>query len=95
MPIQDFGNDSKNGINECDVITNIADPSRLSSGYPLKKIQENNEAEIMQVVLEEAWSSYVPEIIVELSSENSEDLESNIARILEWITQWTKNQQAG
>jgi len=95
VSIQNFGNASKNGINECRIITNIAaDSARLSRGYPLKKIQENNEAEIMQVVLEEARSSYVPEIIVELSSENSEDLDSNITRILEWITQWTKNQEA-
>ena len=61
----------------------------------MKKIQENNEAEIMQVVLEEARSSYVPDIIVELSSENSEDLDSNVARILEWIAQsWIKSQEA-
>ncbi|KAF8203695.1 AAA domain-containing protein [Pholiota molesta] len=53
-------------------------------GYPLKKIQENNEAEIMQVVLEEARSSYTPEII----------LESNVARIVDWINSWLKNQES-
>jgi adenylate kinase len=47
----------------------------------------------MQVILEEARSSYVPEIIVELSSEHSQDLDSNVARILEWITEWTKTQE--
>ena len=60
----------------------------IHSGYPLKKIQENNEAEIMQVVLEEARSSYPAEIVVELRSESTEDLEANIARIVEWITTW-------
>jgi len=60
--------------------------------YPLKKIQENNEAEIMQVVLEEARSSYPAEIIVELQSERMEQLEANVARIVEWITSWLKNQ---
>ncbi|KAF5377671.1 hypothetical protein D9615_005277 [Tricholomella constricta] len=59
-------------------------------GYPLKKIQENNEAEIMQVVLEEARSSYPAEIVVELSSESMEDLEANVARIVEWIEIWRK-----
>ncbi|KAK2461806.1 hypothetical protein APHAL10511_006269 [Amanita phalloides] len=54
-------------------------------GYPLKKIQENNEAEIMQVVLEEARSSYPAEIVVELKSEQIEDLESNVSRIVDWI----------
>lgn len=63
-------------------------------GYSLKKIQENNEAEIMQIVLEEARSSYAPEIVVELESENMENLESNVARIGEWIATWLKNQES-
>jgi len=64
----------------------------VSRNYPLKKIQENNEAEIMQVVLDEARSSYPEEIVVELKSESTEDLESNIARMVEWIQQWRQNQ---
>ncbi|KAJ3776959.1 P-loop containing nucleoside triphosphate hydrolase protein [Lentinula raphanica] len=58
--------------------------------YPLKKIQENNEAEIMQVVLEEARASYPPEIVVELKSESTEDLEANVVRIVDWIQAWRK-----
>ncbi|KAF7306739.1 Adenylate kinase isoenzyme 6-like protein [Mycena indigotica] len=56
--------------------------------YPLKKIQENNEAEIMEVVLDEARSSYPSEIVVELKSESMEDLQANVARIVEWIANW-------
>lgn len=59
--------------------------------YPLKKIQENNEAEIMQVVLEEARSSYPAEIVVELKSEGLDDLETNVARLVEWVEAWCKN----
>ncbi|KAJ6627129.1 P-loop containing nucleoside triphosphate hydrolase protein [Mycena sp. CBHHK59/15] len=58
--------------------------------YPLKKIEENNEAEIMQVVLEEARASYPPEIVVELRSESMQDLEANVARVVEWISVWKK-----
>ena len=61
--------------------------------YPLKKIQENNEAEIMQVVLEEARSSYPSEIVVELESQDMEQLEANVTRIVEWITIWLRNQE--
>ncbi|KAI0639285.1 P-loop containing nucleoside triphosphate hydrolase protein [Trametes polyzona] len=64
-------------------------------GYPLKKIQENNEAEIMDVVIEEARSSYAPEIVVELQSEGTEDLESNVARIVQWIEAWKKDHASG
>ncbi|KAI0932353.1 hypothetical protein AcW2_001007 [Taiwanofungus camphoratus] len=60
-------------------------------GYPRKKIQENNEAEIMEVVLDEARSSYAPEIVVELRSEGTEDLESNVARIVQWIEAWRRD----
>ncbi|KAI0348653.1 P-loop containing nucleoside triphosphate hydrolase protein [Trametopsis cervina] len=61
--------------------------------YPLKKIQENNEAEIMEVVLDEARSSYPAEVVVELKSEGTEDLEANVARIIEWIQAWTQDRQ--
>ena len=59
----------------------------------MKKIQENNEAEIMEVVLDEARSSYPQEIVVELRSEETEDLESNIARVVQWIEAWKKDRE--
>ncbi|KAF7966945.1 hypothetical protein HWV62_36362 [Athelia sp. TMB] len=59
-------------------------------GYPLKKIQENNEAEIMQVVVDEARSSYPEEIVVELQSEGMDDLQANVKRIIDWIETWRK-----
>lgn len=46
----------------------------------------------MQVVLEEARSSYPAEIIVELQSDSMEQLEDNVARIVDWIRLWLKNQ---
>jgi adenylate kinase len=57
----------------------------------MKKIQENNTAEIMEVVLDEARSSYPPEIVVELKSESTDDLNANIARLVEWVTSFTRN----
>ncbi|KAF9229452.1 P-loop containing nucleoside triphosphate hydrolase protein [Gyrodon lividus] len=57
-------------------------------GYSLKKIQENNEAEIMGVISEEARESYQPETVVELESNSTEDLQENIGRMVTWINQW-------
>lgn len=45
----------------------------------------------MEVVLEEARSSYPSDIVVELQSEGMDDLECNIARIVEWIKAWRKD----
>lgn len=47
----------------------------------------------MEVVLDEARSSYPPEIVVELQSEGTEDLEANVARIVQWIQTWTQDRQ--
>lgn len=62
-------------------------------GYSMNKIQENNEAEIMQVVLDEAHESYDEEIVVELSSESVEDIDSNVERIVQWINSWKRSNQ--
>lgn len=46
----------------------------------------------MNVVLEEAREAYAEEIVVALKSENTDDLESNVSRIVQWIEAWKKNQ---
>ena len=91
--MQRYGIDWNKGLPSSSCFTSCCEEAPRA--YPLKKIQENNEAEIMQVVLEEARSSYPAEIIVELESESMEQLESNVARIVEWITLWLKNQGGG
>ena len=56
--------------------------------YPEKKLQENLDSEIMQVLLEEAMGSYDHEIVVELQSDTAEEIEANVERIERWIRQW-------
>lgn len=46
----------------------------------------------MNVVLEEAREAYAEEIVVALESESTDDLESNVSRIVQWIEAWRKNQ---
>lgn len=62
--------------------------------YSTKKIQENNEAEIMQVVLDEARDSYDEEIIVELQSETVDQIDANVERIAQWFTNWKESHAA-
>lgn len=62
-----------------------------TSEYPLKKIQENNMSEIMGIVLDEAQGAYAEEIVVELQSETVQDMESNVARIIQWIENWQRD----
>jgi adenylate kinase len=59
--------------------------------YPEAKLQENLDAEIMQVLLQEAYDSYNKEIIVELMSNSTDEMESNVERVEAWIAQWEKN----
>jgi adenylate kinase len=45
----------------------------------------------MEVLLQEARDSYDEEIVVELTSNTSEDMDSNIERIETWIAHWKEN----
>ncbi|MCJ1275662.1 factor activating pos9 [Puttea exsequens] len=57
--------------------------------YPENKMQENLDSEIMEVLLEEARESYDEEIVVELRSDEVEDIEANVERIEAWVIDWT------
>lgn len=62
-------------------------------GYAEKKRQNNMESEIMQVVLEEAQEAYDPKIVHELPSNDRNDMESNVQRVIQWIDQWMVDQK--
>lgn len=68
-------------------------PRLVSRSYKDNKIQENMECEIMQVVLDEARESYKQEIVVELTNNTVEEMESNASRIQQWLASWRSNQQ--
>ncbi|KAF1998884.1 P-loop containing nucleoside triphosphate hydrolase protein [Amniculicola lignicola CBS 123094] len=57
-------------------------------GYAGKKLEENMDSEIMQVLLEEARESYAEEVVVELRSDGAEDVEGNLGRVEEWVRGW-------
>ncbi|XP_069887399.1 adenylate kinase isoenzyme 6 isoform X2 [Dipodomys merriami] len=60
-------------------------------GYNEKKLKDNIQCEIFQVLYEEAIASYKEEIVHQLPSNNPEELEDNINKILKWIEQWVKD----
>ena len=64
-------------------------------GYADKKLQENMDCEIMEVLLQEARDAYDEQMVVELRSEQMEDMDSNVDRIESWITQWKKDRGQG
>lgn len=64
--------------------------------YPLKKIQENNDCEIMETVLNEARESYEEGKVVVLESggqggEGMQQVEENVRRMVQWIEQWRQD----
>lgn len=62
-------------------------------GYKGKKLEENMDSEIMQVLLDEARESYKEEIVVELKSESNEDVEGNLERVERWVEQWRRDRR--
>lgn len=65
--------------------------SNSSRDYPEAKLQENLDSEIMEVLLQEARESYDEEIVVELTSNTTEEMDNNVERIEGWIAQWRKD----
>ena len=60
-------------------------------GYAQKKIEENIECEIMDETAFEVRESYKPEIIMELQSNEENDVQNNLEKIIEWIKVWVAN----
>ncbi|KAL9125949.1 MAG: hypothetical protein Q9217_004927 [Psora testacea] len=61
--------------------------------YAERKLQENLDSEIMALLIEEAREGFDEEIVVELRSDEVEDIEENVGRIQKWIEDWKKQQQ--
>ncbi|CAH2241079.1 adenylate kinase isoenzyme 6 homolog [Pararge aegeria] len=65
---------------------------RLSArGYTGKKLEDNIQCEIFETLLEEAQSSYKPEIVQELQNNTEEQLHSNVEGIVQWIERWKED----
>lgn len=64
-------------------------------GYSGAKITENVECEIMEVCLGEARDSYREEVVIELPSNTTEDMDSNAARCEAWVAQWKREHADG
>jgi adenylate kinase len=66
----------------------------VTRGYNDRKRDENMECEIMQIVLEQARESYNNDIIYELDSNSTDELNSNVDRIEIWYNNWLQNNQS-
>lgn len=56
--------------------------------YPEAKLQENLDSELMDVLIQEAREAYDEEIVIELQSTSSEEMDENVDRIETWVRQW-------
>ncbi|CAH0391941.1 unnamed protein product [Bemisia tabaci] len=58
-------------------------------GYNSKKVDQNIQCEIFQVLLDEANESYNPSIVTELQSNDDDDAAKNINVVMEFLKNWT------
>ncbi|XP_010269094.1 PREDICTED: adenylate kinase isoenzyme 6 homolog isoform X2 [Nelumbo nucifera] len=62
---------------------------RLSNrGYMGRKLTNNIECEIFQVLLEEAKESYQEDIVVAMQSNCVDDISNNVATLTDWVRSW-------
>ncbi|GAQ87010.1 Hydroxyacyl-ACP Dehydrase [Klebsormidium nitens] len=63
----------------------------VARGYSGRKLEDNMECEIMQVILEEARESYEHSKVLALPSNSVEDMEQNVETISQWLKSWKSN----
>lgn len=73
----------------CD--TNILFKRLEHRGYNAEKIRNNVEYEIFQMALDEAKSSYKPNIVFEVRGETEEQLEKNLEMVGEFINNYKED----
>lgn len=64
-------------------------------GYGKKKLDNDMDAEIMQVTLQEARDAYDQEIVIELFSDTAEQIDENVSRIETWVKHWVAQHPHG
>ncbi|KAJ9628660.1 factor activating pos9 [Taxawa tesnikishii (nom. ined.)] len=64
-------------------------------GYGEAKLQENLDVEIMEVLLQEARDAYEEEIVVELRSDEADQIEENVERVSTWVKHWKRDHADG
>ncbi|GFY61430.1 hypothetical protein TNIN_248351 [Trichonephila inaurata madagascariensis] len=64
-------------------------------GYSGKKLENNLQCEIFQVLLEEAKKAYKENIVYKLESNTPDDMLSNIEQICEWIECYKRQHSNG
>ncbi|KYN01876.1 PREDICTED: adenylate kinase isoenzyme 6 [Cyphomyrmex costatus] len=57
-------------------------------GYSKKKLESNIEAEIFEIVIQEARDLFEPELVHELTNDTPDELMNSIDRICQWVEQW-------
>ncbi|KAI4485957.1 hypothetical protein M0804_006446 [Polistes exclamans] len=62
-------------------------------GYRGKKLTDNIDSEIFQIITEEARASYRDAIVHELQSNTMDEAMDNVNKICQWIEQWTIDNQ--
>lgn len=73
------------------VFFNLCDKLIFHRKYPEVKLQENIDSEIMDVLLQEARDSYDENIVVELKSNTTDEMDNNVDRIEAWVKQWKQD----
>lgn len=63
--------------------------------YSPAKLEENMDAEIMQVLLDEAREAFAEEIVVELKGDSLDDLDENVERVERWVEAWVAGNEEG
>ena len=66
----------------------------MNRNYPDAKISNNMECEIFQTILDEAREAFEEDLVMELSSNTTEEHTANLDKLVSWINDWKKERNS-
>ena len=66
----------------------------MNRNYPDAKISNNMECEIFQTILDEAREAFEEDVVMELSSNTTEEHTTNLDKLVSWINDWKKERNS-
>ncbi|KAK7539069.1 AAA domain-containing protein [Phyllosticta citricarpa] len=64
-------------------------------GYAGKKLDDNMDCEIMEVLVDEAREAFDEECVVQLTSDEADQVDANVERMEAWVRQWKSDHEDG
>lgn len=73
--------------------TDVLHDRLVARNYSGKKLEDNQQSEIFQIILDEAREYFGEDMVFELQNNKTEDIDKNCQCIVDWMKDWLSNKE--